>query len=153
MRSRRHVIVVRDGRPHTKPARSTFSKAMEKLRADGRRPLSRRVSDVLSSGAPEAENASAINPTQSAWAMNGEISAALTAPLASRRLTQINGVLYSSVIVVPTVPMTNASGNRAAICWQAFQPVQCAGTSSDGESPASASTVGPMIGSNIGPLR
>jgi hypothetical protein len=57
------------------------------------------------------------------------------------------------VIVVPTVPMTNASGNRAAICWQAFQPVQCAGTSNDGESPASASTVGAMIGSNTGTLR
>ena len=129
---------------------------MEKLRADGRRPLSRRVSDVLSSGAPGAENASAMNPTQSAWAMNGEIKvghAVVTAPLASRRLTPINGVLYPSVIVVPTVPMTNASGNRAAICWQALQPVQCAGTSSDGESSASASTVGPMIGSNIGPLR
>ena len=58
-----------------------------------------------------------------------------------------------SSIVVPTVLITNASGSRAASCWTAFQPVQCAGTRSAGESSASASTVGPMIGSNIGPLR
>jgi hypothetical protein len=43
---------------------------------------------------------------------------------------------HLSVIVVPTAPMTTASGNRAAMCWHAFQPVQCTGTSSDGESRA-----------------
>ena len=58
-----------------------------------------------------------------------------------------------SLIVVPTVPITNASGNRPARWWQARNPVQCAGTSSEGDSSASASTVGAMIGSNIGPLR
>ena len=70
---------------------------MEKLRADGRRLLSRRVSDVLSSGAPEAENASAMNTYAKRLAMNGEIKdqarAVVTAPLASRRLTPINGAL------------------------------------------------------------
>ena len=71
----------------------------------------------------------------------------------NRDLMPIDWCAHPSVIVVPTVPMTNASGSRAAICWQALQPVQCAGISSDGESSASASTVGPMIGSNIGPLR
>jgi hypothetical protein len=38
------------------------------------------------------------------------------------------------VIVVPTVPITNAPGNRAAICRHAPQRVQRAHTSSDGES-------------------
>jgi hypothetical protein len=58
-----------------------------------------------------------------------------------------------SSIVVPTVLITNASGIRAAMRWTARHPVQCAGTRRDGESAASASIVGSMIGSNIGPLR
>jgi hypothetical protein len=91
------------------------------------------------------------------YAMKGEIKDHAVVP-SSQRLSQALGdpdrwCAHPSVIVVPTVPMTNASGNRAAICWQAFQPVQCAGTSNDGESPASASTVGAMIGSNTGTLR
>jgi hypothetical protein len=45
---------------------------------------------------------------------------------------------------VPTVLITNASGIRAASCCTAFQPVQCAGTRTEGESSASASTVGPQ---------
>jgi len=57
------------------------------------------------------------------------------------------------VIVVPTVGITNASGNRAANRYTAFHPVQCAGANSAGASSANASTVGSMIGSNIGPLR
>jgi hypothetical protein len=63
------------------------------------------------------------------------------------------GLLIQRVMVVPTVLSTKASGNRAAIRWTAFQPVQWAGTSSEGSSSASASTVGSIIGSNMGPLR
>jgi hypothetical protein len=59
---------------------------------------------------------------------------------------------YSS-IVVPTALIANASANWLAILWTARQPVQCAGTSSSGDNSASASIVGSMIGSNIGPLR
>jgi hypothetical protein len=55
--------------------------------------------------------------------------------------------------VVPTALWTNASGKRAASWWTAFQPVQCAGMMRDGESSSNAWTVGPMIASNIGPLR
>ena len=64
-----------------------------------------------------------------------------------RRLTT------QSSIVVPTVLSTNAAGKRVARRWTAFQPVQCAGTRTAGASSASASTVGSMIDSNIGPLR
>src|SRR4030095_1101807 len=46
-----------------------------------------------------------------------------------------------------------ASGSRAAMAWEACQPVQCAGTTTPGASSASASTVGAMTGANIGPLR
>lgn len=125
---------------------------MEKLRANGRRLLGRRVQTFLVP-APRGRKPERREPyakrlgdeTVEALLPSQHRSPAVAYP--------INGVLHSIVIVVPTVPITNASGNRAAICWQAFQPVQCAGTSSDGESSASASTVGPMIGSNIGPLR
>jgi hypothetical protein len=106
---------------------------------------------------PWRRNTSAMNTYAQRLAMEGEIKDHAVVPL-SQHLSQALGdpdpwCAHPSVIVVPTVPMTNASGNRAAICWHAFQPVQCAGTSSDGESSASASSVGPMIGSNIGPLR
>jgi hypothetical protein len=63
------------------------------------------------------------------------------------------GSRAQSVIVVPTVLITNASGNRVANWCTARHPVQWAGTTSDGESSASASAVGLMMGSNIGPLR
>jgi hypothetical protein len=87
-------------------------------------------------------------------AMKGEIKDHAVLP-SSQHLSQAlrdpdQWCAHLSVIVVPTVPMTDASGNRAAMCWHAFHGVQRAGTSSDGESPASASTVGAMIGSNIG---
>jgi len=69
---------------------------------------------------------------------------------ADLKLARVPG--YSS-IVVPTVLIANASGNWPAILWTARQPVQCAGTSSSGDNSASASMLGSMIGSNIGPLR
>ena len=56
-------------------------------------------------------------------------------------------------MVVPTALITKASGNRVAMRCTAFQPVQCAGTSSEGGDFGDASTVGSMIGSNAGPLR
>jgi hypothetical protein len=54
---------------------------------------------------------------------------------------------------VPTLLGMNASGKRAASAWVARQPVQCAGTRWSAENSASASQVGPMIGSNARPLR
>lgn len=54
---------------------------------------------------------------------------------------------------VPTRFWMNASGNRAASAWVARQPVQCVGTRKWGENSASASHVGPMIGSNAFPPR
>jgi chromosome partitioning protein len=136
---------------------SAAALAYEKLRADGRRLLSSRVSDVLSSSAPlgPERDRHEHDRKRLGHERRGQGShshAVVAAPLASSRLTRLR-CAHPSVIVVPTVPMTNASGNRVAICWHALQPVQCAGASSDGESSASASTVGPMIGSNIGPLR
>jgi hypothetical protein len=55
--------------------------------------------------------------------------------------------------VVPTEFWMKESGRRAARACVAFQPVQWVGTITSGARSASASQVGPMRGSNKGPLR
>ena len=59
MRSRRSAMVVSGGLRRQDPAGPPFSQAMP--RADRRRPLSHRVSDVLGARAPRSRNASALS--------------------------------------------------------------------------------------------
>jgi hypothetical protein len=73
------------------------------------------------------------------------------APDRRRRRRHMPGATNSKR--VPTLFWMNASGRRAARACVARHPVQCAGTKTSGASSASASHVGPMIGSNAGPPR
>lgn len=59
----------------------------------------------------------------------------------------------ASRIVLPTLFWMKAVGSWRAMAWVAFQPVQCAGTSTSGLRPSSALTVSGMMGSKAGPDR
>ena len=55
--------------------------------------------------------------------------------------------------LVPTVLGTKAAGKRAAIACCARQPVQCAGTSTEGSIAARSASTRGISGSNTGPFR